>query len=210
MIICGIDNGLKGAISIITFESGRRSLKIFDMPIITERKSVTKRGTGKKVIKTRNSFDMPAIVNIFKKNKPVHAYLEYAQSMPSQSSQSTFNTGKGYGILMGIMSALGIKFDIVYSRTWQKEFFPEEAFTRLSKEERSKMSKPELARHKREVKKLICELSYKNAKRLFPKNTNDFGHESNRSDGIIFQDGRTDATLICEWGLRQYKLQHTI
>jgi len=104
------------------------------------------------------------------------------------------------------MEALDIKYKIVYSRTWQREFFPEEAFTRLSKEEKKKMTKKEIAKKKRENKKLINELSYKNAKRLFPANLKDF-YYNGRFGLPVFLDGRTDAALIAEHGLRKYKEQ---
>jgi len=207
MKIAGIDNGISGGIAVITCEGKIKSLVVFDNPIITTKKSIKKRDTGKRVAKIKNELDGIAITKIFKKYKPDFAFLEYAQSMPQQSAQSTFNTGEGYGRFRGIMEALNIKFEKVYSRTWQREFFPEKAFTRLSKEEKKKMSKKEIAKHKREVKKLICELSYKNAKRLFPNNAKDFGYQSSRTDSIIIKDGLSDATLIAEYGLRKYKEQ---
>jgi crossover junction endodeoxyribonuclease RuvC len=48
------------------------------------------------------------------------AYLEKAQAMPKQGVSSTFNYGKGFGAVMGVLSALGIPFELVTPQRWTR------------------------------------------------------------------------------------------
>jgi len=47
--------------------------------------------------------------------------IEKQQSMPGQGVASTFTTGFGYGLWVGIITALQIPHIIVHPRTWKKE-----------------------------------------------------------------------------------------
>lgn len=48
------------------------------------------------------------------------AYLEKVHSMPKQGVSSVFTFGQNYGMLRGILAALGIKREFVTPQKWQK------------------------------------------------------------------------------------------
>ena len=49
-----------------------------------------------------------------------HIYIEKVHAMPKQGSVSMFSFGKGYGIWLGVMSALKIPYTEVAPQTWKK------------------------------------------------------------------------------------------
>lgn len=114
MIIAGIDNGLSGAM-IVLDETGR----VIDRHVTPTVEAKT--GKGKR------EYDIPSIVfNLkviaaYQGEKMV--YLERAQGMPRQGLSSTFKIGFGYGVWQGILTALGIPYEIVDPRRWQGEMF---------------------------------------------------------------------------------------
>ena len=109
-IMIGIDNGLKGAVAVIQ----GTEVVVFDMPVIIEDK-------GKK---THNRFDDRAMANIVSKYKDLDHFvvLEAAQAFPKQGGVSNFSTGLGFGIWRGILAALGMKYQIIHPKTWQKVY----------------------------------------------------------------------------------------
>jgi len=102
MIILGIDPGLQGGLVII--QNGNIIDKM-PAPVIK----------GKK-----NEYDINAIIEFIKKNKPTHAGLEKAQAMPGQGVCSMFSTGKGFGMYWGIIAAMGMAYILPPPREWQK------------------------------------------------------------------------------------------
>ena len=56
-------------------------------------------------------------------DEEVFCVMEMATAMPKQGSVSMFTFGKGYGIWLGLLSALEIKYQIVHPRTWTKHLF---------------------------------------------------------------------------------------
>lgn len=101
MIIFGVDNGLKGGIAICN-EKGEL-LHAVIMPTLE----------GKEL-------DRPHICAFFNMWKPEWLGLEKAQAMPKQGVCSMFNYGKGYGVFLGIATALNIKMILLPPQTWQK------------------------------------------------------------------------------------------
>jgi hypothetical protein len=106
----GIDNGLNGG--IVVLDDAQTVLYKYVMPTIMLR--------GKK------EFDVKTIVNIFinlKGNyvKDIHVALEQAHVRPVSGKRACFTTGGGYYLMQGILTTLGISFEIVPPRKWQKE-----------------------------------------------------------------------------------------
>lgn len=106
-VVIGIDNGLDGGVCILAGEVYR-----YVTPTL---------GEGKR------SYDMQRMRAILNEGPPVfggpYAFIERAQAMPKQGVSSTFSTGFGFGVWQGLLSGLGIPFEIVSPQTWQKAMF---------------------------------------------------------------------------------------
>ncbi len=102
----GIDPGFTGAIAFIDRESGE--LDFFDMPILK---------LGKKT--ELNRMHLFEIMYPWSRGGGIAA-IERAQSMPKQGVRSVFNYAQGYGILLGMLSALRIPHFVVPPVTWKK------------------------------------------------------------------------------------------
>lgn len=48
------------------------------------------------------------------------AYIEKVHSMPKQGVASSFTFGRGFGVLIGALAALRIRYEFVTPQTWQK------------------------------------------------------------------------------------------
>ncbi len=153
----GVDNGINGA--LVTLKNN----KIIDktiMPIISSSKN-------KKI------YDIQNIIKYFEKYLNAIVILEKAHAMPIIGKVQAFEFGKGYGIIIGIISTLKMSYQIVHAKTWQKEMFRDAS------------------------KKDTKQTSILIAQRLFP--TIDF-RASKKSKKM--HDGITDATLIAMYGSR--------
>lgn len=132
MIVCGIDCGFQGGISILSNEYDNPI--IFKMPVIKEEKIFK----GKKKIK--RSYDLLELRRIFKNNLEKNSiiWLEKVSSMPGEGSVSSFNFGKGFGSIMGVIVGLfAHNPTLVSSQTWKKHF--PELVTDKMKEIKSKI-----------------------------------------------------------------------
>ena len=101
----GIDPGLKGSLALIDKE--RFMLNHDPTPIIKLKK---------------NEYDIPEMKNLVMSYQEYGSIdlciLEKSQAMPKQGVTSMFNYGKGYGIWLGLLVALGIPFIEIHPRTW--------------------------------------------------------------------------------------------
>lgn len=164
--IAGVDNGLDGAIILLGMEEEARPIKIV-MPTL---KVKTARGR-------KRLHNEAALCRIFTQYSVVHCFIEAVQARPDQHVIATINTGIGHGLVRGILTALGIPYTIVHSRTWQAALFGG-----LPKEIDSKGKAL-----------IVCH-------RLWP------GVEWTASERSIRpHDGLCDAALICEYGRRQLR-----
>ena len=108
----GIDPGITGAVAVIGPGDGAC---VYDTPVIGIKK-------GKK-----NSTDyLPVEMSHLLKdltfaNKNTHIFIEKVHSMPGQGVASMFNFGKGYGIWIGIISAIGLRVSYVTPQAWKKK-----------------------------------------------------------------------------------------
>lgn len=156
--ICGIDGGLSGG--IVLLDNGKITCKLV-MPTL-------------KLQNGKRTYDIVEIMNFFHMYEPHHVYLESAQSMPKQGLVSTFRIGYHYGLMIGIMEGLKIKYSIVNPRVWQKLMFEG-----MEKSETKNMSY------------LKCRELWSNESWLATKRCK------------IFHDGMCDAAIIAEFGRRQ-------
>lgn len=106
-MICGIDPGLSGGIAFI-----------HDGLVIAHRAPVRKFKMNKK---ERKYLDVGTIASWLEKHEPSHIFIEKQQAMPGQGVSSTFMTGLGYGIYIGMFISLGFNYTEVTPRQWKKD-----------------------------------------------------------------------------------------
>jgi len=106
----GIDPGLSGALALL--DDHGRILELIDMPTLV-------------VTKTRRRIDALAIVETVDLWATLHgpainATIEQASIRPNQGASSGFKTGSGFGILLGILTAMLVPYEIISPQRWQK------------------------------------------------------------------------------------------
>jgi len=103
----GIDPGLSGAIALIDDDGG---ILLFDIPTYQEKK--------KHWIHLKDLYKV--LYDLRRKSDRV--VIEKVHSMPNQGVSSVFKFGKGYGILLGMCTALGYDICLVPPNLWKKHF----------------------------------------------------------------------------------------
>jgi crossover junction endodeoxyribonuclease RuvC len=98
-MILSIDPGLKGG---ICYGSYPENLRAIPMPLI-----------GGEIYPA-------AIAQLIKEINPNLAIVEKVHSMPGQGVASTFKFGKGYGLVLGILGALGVPIELTTPQAWKK------------------------------------------------------------------------------------------
>jgi len=101
----GIDIGVSGAIAVI---EDMKILDLIAMPVL-------------QTTKNKKEYDMKKIIDFLKKYKNSTAILEKTQAMPKLGTVQAHQLGKGSGIMMGILSTLGIRHHIIHPKTWQSK-----------------------------------------------------------------------------------------
>jgi hypothetical protein len=110
MIFIGIDNGLSGG--IVAINEKQEIIGRCVMPVIK----------GKKT-----DYDIGKIYNFLSRindvfiNQDIFVALEKAHVRPVSGKRACFMTGFGYGVMQGILKALGVSYEIVSPKDWQKE-----------------------------------------------------------------------------------------
>lgn len=111
MIYAGIDPGLSGAVAIMY----STHVVFFDAPTtLVNAKS------------SRRTYEPALMANIIKglyedyRKKDIHVAVERQQAMPKQGVSSTFSTGYGFGLWVGILASLGVPYTVVEPRAWKK------------------------------------------------------------------------------------------
>ena len=107
----GIDVGFSGGISIIDNDS--KIIETIPMPIL---KTKVKN-------KSKSEYDLKSIIKIFKKYEFRMVGLEIQQAFKMQGVVSMFKIGRGFGLLEGIISALGIPYTLIKPKIWQSTMF---------------------------------------------------------------------------------------
>ncbi|MFH1499883.1 MAG: hypothetical protein ABII82_18890 [Verrucomicrobiota bacterium] len=106
--VMGIDPGLSGAVARFVADE----LVVLDMPTV----EIKRGGRKKRDIDIRQLYDIIAVPWAV----PQHVYLEKAGAMPGQGVSSMFAYGKGYGVILGLLTALGIPYTEVPPATWKR------------------------------------------------------------------------------------------
>jgi len=108
MTFLGIDPGKKGSIAII--DSDRTMIKLVPVPVIK--------------IKKGHDYDIAEMKHMLSEittlNEVGICVIEKAQAMPGQGVTSMFTIGKGYGIWLGLLTAIGIPFIEISPRVWTR------------------------------------------------------------------------------------------
>ena len=160
MKIMGIDNGLSGGFVTIDSVLGTRTISKIVMPVIK-----TKKG--------KHELDKPALMRYMLKERPMYVFLEKAQAMPKQGVTGMFHYGENYGIIQGMVCALGFQLHLVRPQEWQKAMFAGR------------------------VKNGTKELSYAVCREQFPEESWVATERSRK-----FHTGLVDAACITMYGLR--------
>ena len=101
--VMGIDPGISGAVAFF-YPSHPNAVSVYDMPSI-----------GKEV----NCAELRAII---KQYQPDLAIIESVHAMPRQGVSSSFNFGMSYGMMRGVVAAIGIPQVLVAPTKWKKYF----------------------------------------------------------------------------------------
>lgn len=164
MIFIGIDPGKKGGIARI--DESDNTLETWAMPLIGD-----------------NEYDLRSIKDIIQSAtqkasvNDVFGVIEKQHCMPGEGLPHTFTTGFGYGMLLGLFTALDVPYRIVTAKEWQKNLFKGLGYRMDTK-----------------VASILV------AKRQFPHN--DFrATERSKKDS----DGLTDAANICVYAKKIFK-----
>lgn len=161
MIYLGIDPGLDGGLAFIRPAGEATAIDLHKTPIIGGRDYDVQ--------------DMKLILKEFPASA-IFATIENQISMPGQGLTSTLQTGKGFGIWLGLLAGLEIPHQVVHAKQWQTKLFSGTS-PKLDTKARSEIV----------------------AKRLFP------GADYRRSARArVANDGLTDAACIAEYGRRTH------
>lgn len=106
MIYLGIDPGLSGAIAAV--DDKGRFVMAEEMPVYADGKT--------NVVDGRELFRLITGVGT------VVTAVERVASMPKQGVASTFNFGKAYGTVLGVIGAAGLPRHDVAPQSWKKMF----------------------------------------------------------------------------------------
>src|SRR6185312_14199829 len=99
MTLLGIDCGLSGALAFMDAVPGSMP-RVHDMPTL----SLTRGGKNKREI------DAHVLVDLLGAQTIGHAFVELAGPRPLQNVSGVFSSGKGYGIVIGVLATLGVPF----------------------------------------------------------------------------------------------------
>ncbi len=103
-IYMGIDPGLSGGIAII---ENTVPLVVMEMMITTNGEIDVIR-LRKELRKILRQVD--------------HCYIEKSQPMPQQSANSTFNYGKGYGMIRALLDISAVPYQEIAPLKWKREY----------------------------------------------------------------------------------------
>lgn len=114
--IIGIDPGLTGAIACLSGATAAL-IGIDDMPVMM---------SGKGDAKVKNKVNGAAVARIIRGfNVPldeVTVYLEHVSAFKDQGVAGVFSFGHSFGIIEGVVAALGLPLILVRPAVWKKTF----------------------------------------------------------------------------------------
>ena len=108
--IIGIDPGFTGAIAVITKMAVSQLIDItlLDMPTL-----VNARGAA--------ILDPQALAITIGHYKPRAVYMERVSAMPKQGVSSVFRFGESFGIIQGVIGAMGFPIELVTPKSWKAQ-----------------------------------------------------------------------------------------
>lgn len=104
MYVIGIDPGQTGAIAVLTADGVLES--VVDMP-----------GYGPEPM----AMDVKALLDAVAPRDQLFVALEEPYAVQRASSQSQMTQGIGYGILLGVVGAMGLRHERIRPSDWKKE-----------------------------------------------------------------------------------------
>lgn len=107
--VIGIDPGAKGAIAILSDKG--ELIEVWDMPVVELK-------VGKST-KTRISPEL--LANELKNWQASAAYMEGVSASPQMGVTSAFAFGEGFGVVKGVLAALGIPCKLVPPAKWKRD-----------------------------------------------------------------------------------------
>ena len=117
MIIVGIDPGITGGVAVLYSRRGMvDAVNLYDTPVEQKKKA-----NGKNKTEYLPSLMAGILRDYVNSRQDAHAFIEQVSAMPGQGVTSMFGFGKGYGIWIGILAALGIPYTFVTPQSWKKE-----------------------------------------------------------------------------------------
>jgi len=109
----GIDPGLTGAFALLTVDDdGAHSVEVWPTPC--DWVSV---GTGKR--RRYNVFALHRALDDLTRRPIALTYLEQQSARPLQGVSSTFSTGFGFGLWVGLLTAAAVPFAVVPPARWR-------------------------------------------------------------------------------------------
>ena len=109
-ITIGIDPGLSGACAVL--EDGVW-VEFFDTPVFK--------------VGSKKEYNVNEMAKFLSSHLTATIFIEKQLPIPRQSSQSTFKTGYGFGLWIGIIVSLNLPYTIVHPRTWKKKMLKDMA-----------------------------------------------------------------------------------
>lgn len=105
MTILGIDPGVSGALVLVS----DGDLHVHDMPVVEVR--------GKRVI---DAARLTGLLSTGFPFRPDMVVLEHVQGVQGSGATSAFAFGRGFGLVEGVVTALGLPLTLVRPQTWTK------------------------------------------------------------------------------------------
>ena len=113
----GIDPGNTGAIAFLSHDD--QFFDVINMPLMANgKKQQINPAELKKEIERLMVFRLKEPSN---ENDLYSVYIEKASAMPGQGVSSMFNFGMGYGIIQGVVSSIGLPYQLVTPQSWKKK-----------------------------------------------------------------------------------------
>ena len=111
MIYIGIDPGLTGAGAVYQRSEIKTALDVFDMP-------TTEHMVGRKKRTEVSPAALAQMLSPMVGNAV--AFIEKVGAMPGQGVVSMFRFGQAYGVVIGIVATLGLRYTLVPPATWKR------------------------------------------------------------------------------------------
>ena len=110
MRVLGVDPGTGGALAMIDTELS--ALVVADMPIAVIE-------VGKMKRRQISEFWLADLLRLY---EPDCAWIERVHALPKQGVTSSFSFGLSYGLVRGVLAALGVPVSLVTPQEWKKSF----------------------------------------------------------------------------------------